>query len=360
MTRQDRSGAVRVSVDLPLDPAAALAAVLEELRASLELRGIRFEAAPGARLTRDGREVGRVVDWEAGTGGAIEWPAVAPDAEPTTVEIRAEAAAGGSRVSLATRGGGSVPRDGEDLAAWFVSEVAAGFAVAPSPERLGDWITDRHARRPTGAQSRATYRDPLYHYPNFQVILAELGLAPGDGLLEVACGGGALLGMALASGCRAVGVDHSRDMVRVARELNADAVAEGRLALLLAEAESLPLADGRFTCAAMTGVLGFLRDPVAALAEIRRVLAPGGRVVIAGSDPELRGTPGAPEPFASRLRFYDEAGLEDLGRAAGFDDVRAVRRPMEEHAREAGVPEEHLPLFAGPGGRFLLARRGGD
>jgi SAM-dependent methyltransferase len=150
-------------------------------------------------------------------------------------------------------------------------------------------------------------------------------------------------------------------MVRLAREENADAVADGRLEVREARADSLPFPAATFTCAAMTGVLGFLPDPVAVLVDMRRVLAPGGRIVVLGSDPELRGTPGAPEPMASRLRFYTEDELERLGREAGFDDVRVIRRDLEPYAREAGVPEEHLALFAGEdnGARFLLARRRG-
>jgi SAM-dependent methyltransferase len=107
-------------------------------------------------------------------------------------------------------------------------------------------------------------------------------------------------------------------------------------------------------------VLGFLPDPVRVLGEIRRVLRPGGRFVGLGADPELRGTPAAPEPMASRLRFYDSAQLEALGREAGFTQVKVVRRDLQPFAREAGVPEEHLPLFAageGGGARFLIARR---
>jgi hypothetical protein len=65
----------------------------------------------------------------------------------------------------------------------------------------------------------------------------------------------------------------------------------------------------------------------------------------------------APEPFASRLRFYDGEELERCGRDAGFETVTVERRSLEQFAREAGVPEEHLSLFEGEGPRFLLARK---
>jgi ubiquinone/menaquinone biosynthesis C-methylase UbiE len=147
-------------------------------------------------------------------------------------------------------------------------------------------------------------------------------------------------------------------MVRLAREVNQDAVAAGRLDVRQASASELPFPGASFTCAAMMGVLGFLPDPVAVLREIGRVLRTGGRLVALGSDPELRGTPAAPEPMASRLRFYDTDELERLAREAGLTDARVVLRDLEPFAREAGIPEEHLALFAGPGARFLLARKG--
>ncbi len=75
-----------------------------------------------------------------------------------------------------------------------------------------------------------------------------------------------------------------------------------------------------------------------------------------GSDPALRGTPGAPEPMASRLHFYSDDEHAALVRKAGFTDVQIVRRHMEGYAREVGIPPEALPLFKGPGGPFIIVR----
>ncbi|HEX9036030.1 MAG TPA: class I SAM-dependent methyltransferase [Ktedonobacterales bacterium] len=186
---------------------------------------------------------------------------------------------------------------------WFASAAAAPLLQAIAPAAFGDWLVDRSGRRPAGAQSRGWYSDPLYHWPNFRVFLAELDLGPEDNLLEVGCGGGALLAEFLKSGCRAAAVDHSYDMVRLASERNHEAIATGRLTIQQADAGRLPFAGDTFTCAIMSGALGHLPDPVAVFREIRRALAPGGRLIALGSDPELRGTPAAPEPAASRLRF---------------------------------------------------------
>ena len=351
-------GNVRVSVDAAVEPAAAFDGLLDELATALGRHGIAFEPGPAGRLTHADREVGAVTTWEPGERIVLACRPAPWEQECTTeLELHVEPIDGGTRVIVEHRGLGSVLAGASELTGWFASQLVAPFLAATTPHAVGDWITDRRARRPAGAESRAIYRDPLYHYPNFRVILAQLALTPEDHLLEVGCGGGALLKEALKSGCRAAAVDHSADMVRVAREANSDAIAEGRLEIVEASAESLPFPDARFTCAAMTGVLGFLADPVAALSEIRRVLASGGRLVVLGSDPELRGTPGAPEPMASRLRFYDDEQLVNLARAAGFRNARAVRRDLEQFARDAGVPEEHVPLFAGSNTRFLIARK---
>jgi SAM-dependent methyltransferase len=358
---KDTTATARASIDLALEPLPAFDVLVEELAIALARVGIRFDAGADGRVVEGPLEVGHVVSWRPGERLSLEWRQAGWDpGRVTEVELRFEPVDGGTRLTLEHRGWGRLIGDAGELAGWFAGEVVAPLLRVRAPLAFGDWLTDRRARRPSGAQARTFYRDPLYHYPNFCVMLAELALTADDCLLEVGCGGGALLKAALQSGCRARAVDHSPDIVRLAQEVNRDAVAEGRLEVLEGSADSLPFPDATFTCAAMTGVLGFLPDPVAALVEIRRVLARGGRLVVMGTDPELRGSPGAPEPMASRLRFYENDELEGLGHKAGFEEVRVVRRNLEPFAREAGVPEEHLALFAGSGGgaRFLLARRG--
>jgi SAM-dependent methyltransferase/uncharacterized protein YndB with AHSA1/START domain len=357
MTKDNRTS-IRVSIDLALEPSRVFDVLVEELAAALARLGISFEPGVNGRLAQGEFEVGRIVSWKPGEKILLQWRQA--DWEPeeiTEVELQLQPINDGTRMTLEHRGWGHLIGDPNELTGWFAGEVGAPLLRVMAPAAFGDWVTDRRGRRPSGAQSRAIYRDPLYHYPNFRVILQELALTADDHLVEVGCGGGALLKDALRSGCRAAAIDHSADMVQLALEENRDAVAEGRLEIRQASADQLPFSDARFTCAAMTGVLGFLSNPVSVLQEIRRVLREGGRLVALGSDPKLRGTPAAPEPMASRLRFYEDDELARLAHEAGFKEARVVRRDLEPFAREVGIPEEQLPLFAGSGEQFLLARK---
>src|SRR6266702_3648110 len=168
-------------------------------------------------------------------------------------------------LTLEHRGFGRLFWDERELVGWFADQAVAPLLAASAPVAFGDWLTDRAARRPGGAPQRESYRDPSHHRPSFGAVLAVFDPRPEDVLLEIGCGGGAFLEQALRSDCRAAGIDHSPEMVRVARELNADAVAAGRLDVVQASAERLPFEDDSFTCAAMMQVFFFLADPAAVL-----------------------------------------------------------------------------------------------
>lgn len=47
--------------------------------------------------------------------------------------------------------------------------------------------------------------------------------------------------------------------------------------------------------------------------------------------------------------------LTALAHAAGFESATTVLRDLEPHAREVGIPEDHLPMFAGSRQQFLIA-----
>jgi SAM-dependent methyltransferase len=204
----------------------------------------------------------------------------------------------------------SLGLDDEDLAAWRASGLSHGAFV--------DWLTDRVARRPTGARARRVYGAEDVHDFARRAILGSLELTADDHLLEIGCGGGLLLRDALRRGARATGLDHSDEMVRLAHERAAGAE------VVLGEAEALPFPDGAFTAVAMSVVFFFFDDPATVLRECRRVLRPGGRLAIYTTAPELRGTPAAPEPLASRGHFYTDEQLAVLARESGLHDVAVV------------------------------------
>jgi SAM-dependent methyltransferase len=340
---------LRASIDLSVDPATAFSLLVDELTTALAQQGLHVDPGPNGRVVDHGVEVGRVVSWQPGRQILIEWRQAdwKPD-ELTKVEIRFRAASDGTRVTLRHDDWGSLLSDqGGELAGWFSSQVLAPLFQATAPARFGDWLTDRGARRPSGVRSRGVYRDPTHHRPNFLAILSALTLKPEDHLLEVGCGGGVLLQKALETGCKAAGVDHSPEMVKLALEQNREAVSDGRLQVREAEADKLPFPDGTFTCAAMTNVFGFLANPVGVLAEIRRVLAPKGRIAVFTLGVEMKGTMAAPEPMASRLHFYEDNDLEEMARKAGFVKVRVEHPDLGHFAREAKLPEDVVAVFTG-------------
>ncbi|MDE3724966.1 methyltransferase domain-containing protein [Nocardiopsis sp. N85] len=101
---------------------------------------------------------------------------------------------------------------------------------------------------------------------------------PGDAVVDVGCGGGRATGELAAAGTRAVGVDLDPVMLDAARAAHPGA--EFRHG----DAYRLPLSDGSMRGYRAEKVYHSLDDPLRALAEARRVLAPGGRVVLLGQD----------------------------------------------------------------------------
>jgi ubiquinone/menaquinone biosynthesis C-methylase UbiE len=114
-------------------------------------------------------------------------------------------------------------------------------------------------------------------------LLAVAALAPGERVLDVACGTG-IVSVAAARAVRAqgrvVGVDLSGGMIDAARRrAREQRVANAEFARM--NAEHLDLPDAGFDVALCALGLMYLPDPEQALREMRRVLRPGGRIMLA-------------------------------------------------------------------------------
>jgi ubiquinone/menaquinone biosynthesis C-methylase UbiE len=108
-----------------------------------------------------------------------------------------------------------------------------------------------------------------------------LRVAPGSRVMDVGCGGGTAVAELAALGADAVGVDAADEAIAFAREHHPDCRFE------VGDAQRLPFADESFDGYRAEKLYHALDDPDKACAEARRVLAPGGRIVLAGQDWEL-------------------------------------------------------------------------
>jgi Cyclopropane fatty acid synthase and related methyltransferases len=79
-------------------------------------------------------------------------------------------------------------------------------------------FVDKTARKPSGWIGKRMLSNPRGHYKSFRWTLDKLQLKPDDTFLEIGCGGGALLNMALETVKHAKAIDHSSDMVQIAKE----------------------------------------------------------------------------------------------------------------------------------------------
>jgi len=101
---------------------------------------------------------------------------------------------------------------------------------------------------------------------------------PGATVIDVGCGTARAVAELAAHGARAIGVDLDPAMLAAARSRFPD------LDVRAADAIELPLGDGQAHGYRADKVYHVLPDPHGALAEARRVLAPGGRIVLLGQD----------------------------------------------------------------------------
>lgn len=231
-------------------------------------------------------------------------------------------------------------------------------ASSPQPPRHADWGLGHYEH--TAAQ----------FLPAARVVVDRAAPREGEHVVDVGCGTGNAAFLAAARGARVTGVDPAPRLLEVAREQ----AAELGLGVTFAsgEAAALPLPDGETDLVLSVFGVIFAPDPVSAAAEMARVTAPAGRIVMSAWVPEgpvhdameaaqdavrrVLGSGQRPPPFA----WHDRDALAGLLAPHGFE-VPAVEE--ERLAFTGDSPREYLdaesvnhPLAVA--GRAVLEPRG--
>jgi SAM-dependent methyltransferase len=199
--------------------------------------------------------------------------------------------------------------------------ASAGIAAVRALDR--DVIGQGH--HPRGAAGSVTGWVFAHRPSNRQRnrwVVSLLNVQPADQVLEIGFGPGLAVAELVRTGAGHVyGIDHSAVMLRQASKRNAAAIRADRVTLITASVDQLPPAlDGPFDAIFAVNSLGFWPAPAERLADLRRRLAPGGRIAIV-SQPCCHGaTAGTSRSAAEEI--------ENLLRGAGFTHLSTETLPL--------------------------------
>jgi SAM-dependent methyltransferase len=153
-------------------------------------------------------------------------------------------------------------------------------------------------------------------------IVEAARIRSGDLVLDVACGTGAAARAAVARGGRVTGLDCNDGMLEVARRV------APQICWQAGRAEALPFADRSFDAALCQFGLMFFEDRVAALAEMWRVLRPGGRLAVAVWPP-ADASPGYAQMIALINRLFGAEAADALRAPFALGDPKALAALLE-------------------------------
>ncbi|MFB7588694.1 class I SAM-dependent methyltransferase [Streptomyces sp. NPDC056169] len=180
-----------------------------------------------------------------------------------------------------------------------VADVSESFAQSADPARVNDYDSFAEAY---AAENEHSLVNAYYERPAMTALAGDVS---GRRILDAGCGSGPLAEALRERGAVVTGIDASAAMLALARRRLGDDVAlhVGDLN------DRLPFDDGAFDDVTASLVLHYLEDWGPTLAEIRRVLRPGGRLIASVDHPVVAYTFQDPRPdyFATTSYTFDWA-----------------------------------------------------
>lgn len=250
-----------------------------------------------------------------------------------------------------------------------MTSVPESRAVSADPARANDYDSFVEAY---SAENETSLYNAYYERP---AMLELAGDVAGRRILDAGCGSGPLSAALRDRGAVVTGIDASARMLELARR-RLDADADLRVADL---ASPLPFADGAFDDVVASLVLHYLEDWGPTLTELRRVLTPGGRLLVSVDHPFVahgiqRLTGQSSDYFETYIWTFDWTmdgqtvpmsfwarplhAMTDAFTAAGFH-ISVISEPQPvPAARELFPAEEYRALATGPSFLFFVLQRG--
>ena len=179
-----------------------------------------------------------------------------------------------------------------------------------------------------------------------------LRLPAGAQVLEIGCGAGLLTVDLAQRGFRVDCVDTSEAMIYLARDRARRAGTADLITATVCDAHALTFDDARFALVVSLGVLPFLHTPERAIAEMARVLAPAGTLVLS-ADNRSRLNHILDPRHNPAITAVARGALRGIGRDPERKGIAAAKlvsaRVLEQQLTDAGlVPGRHVTLGFGP------------
>lgn len=227
---------------------------------------------------------------------------------------------------------------GRDVAAWTVVDEGWGrravdFATLSEPGNCREYVAVHH----------------------------RLGVGDGDRLVDIACGSGLAVELARARGAECAGIDASPRLVAVAMDRNPESD------IRVGDMHAMPWDDESFDVA--TSFRGIWGTTPAAVAEVHRILVPGGRVGITVWG-HIKKSPGgwalAPFRMAASAKVENQAAMVSLGRPGVGEDLLArcgfadIERMVVPVVWEFADPEVYARTLASTGPAYEAIQNVGE